>query len=548
MDHRDSHTWRFMIGAYSASDDAFQLFHQMVMESFLPMKVTVISILSSCVGEKYLLEGKRIHAFVEGSNLQYDMEVGNTIISMYSKCQCLSKALEFFYAMPLHNVVSFNTMMTSLVHHQMGQEALDLFYKVNLFAITPNDVTFISALSACGSILQLLDGKSIHVCVRSSEFVDETVLQNALLNMYGKCGSLEEAKTLFWRMPRREVATWNCMITSYMQHDQCEAALQLFHQMQAIGTFPNNVTFANILSVCVNTMSLSEGRRLHSRLTSASSCLDVVLGTALVNMYGKCGSFEDASIVFGNIMSRDVILWNAMIEIYVKYGQGSEAIKLFEEMVVMGSIPTKVTFINILDGFMDLSAGKHMHKIISERGLETDVMVATSLMNMYGNFGSLDDVFMVFDKMQEHDLVSWNAFLAVLSRHDKAQESLSSFQKMLSEGILPDKVSYITLCDACGSRALLREGIRIHALIVSSKLEMDIQLRNSVINMYGKCGNLNLSRRIFEDTIEQDEFTWNAIIASHAQAGEGLNAIHFFHQMQEKGLIPERFTYVNLKY
>eukprot|EP00250_Pteridium_aquilinum_P015561 c22646_g3_i1 orf=1066-4050(-) len=547
MHQRDSHSWRFVIRAYASSvHDSLQLFQQMMTEGLLPIKVTLISILAACTGMNSIAYGMRIHACVVGSEFVSDVDVGNTIINMYNRCQKLSLAVEFFDDMPSYNVVSFNTMMAALIQHEKGEEALELFRQMELQAVTPSGVTFISIVSACTAVARLAEGKEMHARVVCSEFAFDLVLVNSILNMYGKCGSLTDAERLFWEMPSREVATWNCMITSFIQHKRGDDALQLFQHMQFMGPGPNHVTFSNILSACASEEALAEVKRLHLWVVGAKSATDVVLGTALVNIYSKCGGLENARGVFANMSSWDAILWNAMIESHVKHGQNREAVELFEEMQAKGLIPTKVTFIVLLDAFTTLEEGKRIHAIISRHGFETDVVVATGLMSLYSKCCSLDDVYAVFDKMLQHDLVSWNALLAAIASHGSSKEALSRFQMMLFEGVIPDDISFICLCDACNSGAGSKEGLWIHTLIVASKVEKDVYVTNSIINMYGNCGNLECARRVFEESDERDEITWNAMISAYSQASQSIKALSMFRQMQTEGILRGRFTLINL--
>lgn len=547
MHQRDSHSWRFMIKAYSStSNDSLQLFQQMVMEGFVPIKGTFISILSACIGVANLTDGMRFHACIVGSMFVSDVDIGNTIIHMYNKCQNLNLAVEFFDDMLSHNVVSFNTMIGALVQHEKSEDALEVFRQMELQAVSPSGVTYISIVSACTTDARLAEGKEIHARVVCSEFAFDVVLGNTFLNMYGKCESVTHAEKLFWEMPTRVVATWNCMITLFIQHRRGEDALQLFQHMHIMGLLPNSVTFSNILSACSCEEALAEVKRLHLWVVGVKSEADVFLGTALVNIYSKCGGLDDARRVFMNMSSWDAILWNAMIEAYVKHGKNMEAVELFEEMQSKGLTPTKVTFIVLMDALTTLEEVKQIHAVISRYGFETDLVVATGLMNLYNKCGSLDDVHGVFDKMPQHDLISWNALLAAIAHNGSSNEASCRFQMMLFEGLIPNEISFICMCDACNNHGALKEALCIHALIVASKLEKDVYVTNSMINMYGKCGNFKHAMRVFEESDERDEITWNSAIAAYSQASESMEALSVFRQMQTEGLLQGRFTLGNL--
>ncbi|MCO5602370.1 hypothetical protein L7F22_056501 [Adiantum nelumboides] len=547
MDQKDPHSWRYIVKAYASNvKDSLQLFQQMMMEGFLPVTSTLMSILAACTGASSLVHGMRIHACIFGSEFLADVDVGNNIINMYNRCEDLRCAMDFFDSMLAYNVVTFNTLIAALVQHNKSEETSKIFRQMQLKAVSPNEVTFISIVSAVAALARLGNGVELHTLAICSDFASDVTLNNALLNMYGKCGSLSNAERLFWAMPSREVVTWSCMIMSYILHKRHEDALQLFQHMKAMGFLPNNATFTNVLSACACKAALPEVKRLHLWVVGAKSETDVVLGTALVNTYSKCGGLEEAVQVFRHMSSWDTVLWNAMIEAHVKACKSREAIELFEEMQLKGITPTNVTFIVLLDAFATLEEGKYIHAVISRYGFDTDPLVGTGLITLYNRCCSLCDVHEVFDNMPDHDLFSWNALLAGISRHGSVKEALCKFQMMMFEGVIPNCISFINLCDACHSIAASKEALWIHAQIAASNLEKDVYVVKSVIIMYGKVGNLEQAQRVFEGSTDHDEITFNAMITVYSLSSHTMKALSLYRQMQSEGILRGRFTLIDL--
>eukprot|EP00249_Psilotum_nudum_P000566 c12562_g1_i1 orf=2-520(-) len=171
-----------------------------------------------------------------------------------------------------------------------------------------------------------------------------------MIAAYAQNGHVEAASTVFYRMPERNVVSWTAMIAAFSQNGHAKDALELFGQMQLEGQKPNKITFISILDACASLTALSEGREIHSRIIDCRLESDVVLGTALVRMYGKCGSPDEARIVFYKMPQRDVFSWTTMIAAYAQIGNGKEVLRLFQQMQLDGVKPNEITFISILSG------------------------------------------------------------------------------------------------------------------------------------------------------------------------------------------------------
>jgi pentatricopeptide repeat protein len=150
--------------------------------------------------------------------------------------------------------------------------------------------------------------------------------------MYAKCGSIEDAKRVFNKLPSCDVASWNAMLLGHVKCGQGQKALELFQQMQQEGVSPDPVTFVGVLNACASVFALEEAKRVHEQIIQSRCESNVFVRSSLVDMYAKCGSMVDASRVFNNLPSQDVVSWNAMILGHVKFGQAQKALQLFQQM------------------------------------------------------------------------------------------------------------------------------------------------------------------------------------------------------------------------
>ncbi|XP_057821646.2 pentatricopeptide repeat-containing protein At3g12770 [Cryptomeria japonica] len=330
-------------------------------------------------------EGKRFHATIIKIGVKLGIYFANKLIIVYSKHSGIADARQLFDEMSDRNVISWTALIAAYAHQNNGQVALRHFEQMQREGVKPNHFTFSSVLSACR---EAQVGKQLHARAITHGFHSDVVVSNAVINAYvkcgemrdahkvlshshtnnvvswtsivagyGKCGNIEVARRVFDQMPYRNVVSWNAMIAAYAQQDDGTEALSLFHQMRQSCppmTFTFS-TFATLLSVSARLPSLQQGKLLHAHILKCSlfQHKDVVLESSLVDMYAKCGSIEDARLIFEAMPEKNVVSWTAMIDGYGKHGQAKEALRLFEQMRYQqtsnwGIEPNDVTFLSVL--------------------------------------------------------------------------------------------------------------------------------------------------------------------------------------------------------
>ncbi|KAJ7521878.1 hypothetical protein O6H91_19G072600 [Diphasiastrum complanatum] len=507
------------------------------------------TLLLDCCRLKALSEGKQLHALILKNGLLKERYLSNLLISMYAKCGSLEDATKIFQGMPRKGVVSWTALISAYAHQGLKAEAFRLFEQMQMEGYRPDKVTLVTVLGVCSSPSDLAKGRAIHARLIEGGFESDVVVGTALVNMYAKCQNLEEARKIFERMTERNVVSWTAMITAYSRHGYGDTAFQLFYEMQKEGINPNKVTFLNVLDACQCPTALAQGKLIHFQVVNSGFESDIFVTTALVRMYSRCGSLENSRNVFDKAAERDAGLYNAMIAAYTQHGQRKEAMQLFNQMQREGIRSTGITYVSILDGCAHQAAltdGKLIHAHIVESGLDSDVIVGTALVNMYGKCGSWKEAHRIFFNILKPDVIAWNAMLAAFVQNGRGKDALQLFQEMQRKGFQPSQVSFVTILDACASLAALTEGKRLHKQIMDVKLDLNRFLGTALMNMYAKCGSLVDARKVFDTITERDEITWNAMISAYAQNGEAMEAFSIFNQMQQKGLKPNEVTFVGL--
>jgi pentatricopeptide repeat protein len=329
-------------------EKAMQLFQQMQQEGTTPDKFTFIQAIKACARLGALQDGRIVHQQLIQSGCESDVFVGNSLIDMYAKCGSLEDACRVFNKMPSRNVVTWNAMIKGHVKCGQGQKALELFQQMQQEGVQPNYVTFVVVLNACASVIALEEGSRVHQQIIQSGLESDVFVGSSLVDMYAKCGSIEDACRVFHKMPSRNVVTWTAMVLGHVKCGHEQKALELFQQMQQEGVQPNHVTFVGVLNACASVIALEEGRRVHQQIIQSGLESDVFVGSSLVDMYAKCGSIEDACRVFNKMPSRNVVTWTAMLGGCAMHGHGREALRHFEQMCDEGVQPNDITFVCVL--------------------------------------------------------------------------------------------------------------------------------------------------------------------------------------------------------
>ncbi|XP_024535656.1 pentatricopeptide repeat-containing protein At2g03380, mitochondrial [Selaginella moellendorffii] len=559
-------SWTRMISlcaGFGKNSDALGFFRRMQLQGVAPDRVALIAALGACQDPSRLAAGVGIHSRITEAGLQGDIVISNALVNMYGKCGALESACEIFHGVPRHDAISWNGMIS--LYAQDGhsrEEALELFRCMHGEGLAPNKVTFLAILSAVSGARGLEEGRKIHTQVVESGYSGELSVGNALIDMYSKCGSLEDARKTFAGMDEKNVVSWTALIAAFVEHGGYDEALVLSKRMLQDGTTPNRVSFVTMLDACaaVNAFStsspeavagdLKETRAIHGLIVESGVELEFAVATALVYIYSKCRCLEAAREVFSRVEKPDLVLWTAMIAAYAGHGDYKEAFELFQQMQDQGLKPDKVVFLSILNGCatpLALAYGKLAHAQIIKHGYEGLVSIGNAIVHMYGKCGNVADARKMFDKMRERDTVSWTTMIAVYAEHGYDREALQIFKVMLLESVAPDKVTLINVLDACSNVSGLAQGRLVYKQFVESGAhELDLVLGNAVARMFGSCGSLREAREIFESLAARDVVSWNCLITAYAQHGSFEESLRLFRRMLEECVKPDEVTFVGV--
>ncbi len=313
-----------------------------------PDPVTFVGVVNACASIAALEDGKWVHEQIIQRGFESIMFVGNSLVDTYAKCASIEDALRVFNRMSTCNVVAWSAIILGHVKCGQGHKALELSSQMQQEGVEPKPVTFVGILNACASIEALNEGKDVHEQIIQSGWESNVSVGSSLVDMYAKCGSIDEAWRVFNSMPKRDVVAWNAMILGFAKCGQGQKALQLSCQMQYEGVLPVPLTFVGMLNACASVAALEEGRHIHGAIIQSGYESDVFVGSSLNDMYAKCGSVEDAWRVFNRMPRRNMVAWTAMLGAYAMHGHANEALAHFKWMCEQGVEIDDITFLSLL--------------------------------------------------------------------------------------------------------------------------------------------------------------------------------------------------------
>ncbi|KAI5061774.1 hypothetical protein GOP47_0024279 [Adiantum capillus-veneris] len=491
-------SWNTLISGYAQQghgQKALGCFQRMQSEGLSPTAITYACILKACGSTQDIVMGKKIHDEIASQGLlKNNVVLGNALLDMYVKCGVLVQAQDVLDELPVRNVVSWSALIAGYVQQGQGEEALGCFQRMRNEGISPNAITYACILKACGitqdadmgkkihddivsqgllkksivlvnalvdmyvqqgqgqealdcfqrmqsesispnafayacvlkacGITQDADmGKRIHDDIVSQGLLEkDIVLGNALVDMYAKCGVLQKAQKVLDELPVRNVVSWSALIAGYVEQGQGQEALGCFQQMRSEHIPPNEITYACILKACGITQDADVGRIIHNDILSQG------------------------------LLKNDVVLGTALVDMYVQQGQGREALGCFQRMRSEGISPDAVTYACILKACgitHNSDMGKKIHGDIASQGmLKKEGVLGNALVDMYAKCGLLQKAQSVLDELPVRNVVSWNALIAGYAEQGQDQEALGCFQRMRSDGVSPDEITYAFILKA----------------------------------------------------------------------------------------------------
>lgn len=412
----------------------------------------------------------------------------------------------------------------------------------------PDGFTLPCVLNACAGLRSLPAGQAVHARILKSGQELNLYVNSALVDMYAHCRRVDYAQQVFDEMGERDLVSWNSILSGFVKADECEEALCVFSRMRFEGIDPNRTTLSSVIPACGRLLELGVGQAIHGHVIKLGDEMvgDVSVNSALAFMYSKCGDMEYAERVFASMPERNVVSWNSIISGYVKNERRDEAWDWFRQMQMEGVDASEVTLTSMVMASDGLVQGRMLHAYVMKMGLMGEEIIVAALIDMYVKCGNLKDARMVFDEVPRNEMGCWNSMISGYVRNGFPRDALNLFCLLQESGLRPNSITLVGVLSACADLGIPQQGRSIHDYIISSGIKVNFMVGTALIDMYAKCGSVEMAREIFEGMEERDVVAWSVMISGHGLNGQAKEAINLFSRMVKDGFRPDNITFTSI--
>ncbi|PON65938.1 DYW domain containing protein [Trema orientale] len=380
----------------------------------------------------------------------------------------------------------------------------------------------ISLLQKCKHISQI---QSIHAKIIRNGQEQDPFLVFELLRLCSHLKSIDYANEIFQRVQTPNVYLYSALIDGLVSSGSYFDGFRLYCRMVDDSVVPDNYAVTSVLKACGFQLALKPGREIHGQIIKLGLCSNRSVKMKLIELYGKCGNFQDArrvfdempehdvvastvmiscyfgyrlvkeaSSVFDQLRTKDTVCWTAMIDGLVKNGEMNWALEVFREMQTKRVKPNEATIVCVLSACSQLGAlelGRWVHSYIDKYDFKLNHIVGGALINMYARCGDIDKAQTVFNEMKERDVSTYNSIITGLGMHGKSVEAIEMFHAMIKQGIRPNNITFVGVLNACSHRGLVELGFEIfHSMVRTYKIEPQVEHYGCMVDLLGRVGRL----------------------------------------------------------
>lgn len=512
-------------------------------------------LLQACGHEKDIEIGKRVHELISASTqFSNDFIINTRLITMYSLCGFPLDSRRVFDSLKTRNLFQWNALVSGFTKNELYPDVLSIF--VELLSDTelkPDNFTFPCVIKACGGIADVSFGSGVHGMAAKMGLIGDVFVSNALIAMYGKCAFVEEMVKLFEVMPERNLVSWNSIICGFSENGfSCESFDLLIKMMGCEeGFIPDVATVVTVLPVCAGEGNVDLGILVHGLAVKLGLTRELMVNNALVDMYAKCGFLSEAQILFDKNNNKNVVSWNTIIGAFSMAGDVCGTFDLLQKMQMKEEEmkPNEVTVLNVLTSCSEKSellSLKELHGYSLRHGFDNDELVANAFVVAYAKCGSEISAENVFHGMDSRTVSSWNALICGYAQNGDHLKALDYFLQMTHSDLEPDLFSIGSLILACTHLKSLHRGKEIHGFVIRNGLEGDSFTGISLLSLYMHCEKSSSARVLFDEMEDKSLVSWNTMIAGYSQNKLPIEAIVLFRRMFSIGVQPCEISIVSI--
>ncbi|KAJ0988446.1 hypothetical protein J5N97_006802 [Dioscorea zingiberensis] len=407
MEELDLISWNSIISSSvqnGLAEESVGFFLDMLRHGIVPDQFTMASILQACSGTSRVSSlHETLHSFALKTDLVMDDFVLTALIDVYSKKGNMKEAELLLSKMDWFDLVSFNALIAGYVTNNDNSKALDLFSSMQRNGEKANNFTLATVLKACSDLVALEQGRQIHAHAVKIGFDSDLCVSSGMLDMYIKCGNINDASSIFGEIHEPDDVAWTAMISGFVENGEEDRALGLFHQMRRSGPLADEFILASLAKACSCMAALEQGRQIHANAIKLDHALDTFVATSMMDMYAKCGNIEDSYQLFMRMSVKSLASWNVMVSAFAQHGNGKQALDLFKQMRIQGIRPDKITFIAVLSACshsgLFSEAYKYFNSMQTDYGIKLEIEHYSCLVDALGRAGLVTEAEKVIETM-----------------------------------------------------------------------------------------------------------------------------------------------------
>lgn len=357
LPERNLAVWNVLLRGFcelGCVEESLNYYSRMCFDGVEPNGVTFCYLLKVCSNHRRLNEGKKLQSCIlKMGFVESNIFVANALVDFYSACGCLVGAKKSFEAIPVENVISWNSLVSVNADNDLLCDALELFTVMQLWGQSPSVRSLVGLLNSCSRAEEIGLGKQIHCHALKLGFDEGSVhAQSALIDMYGKCSDIESSVAVFESLTKRTLECCNSLMTSLSHCGATQDVVELFGLMIDEGLMPDEVTFSTTLKALSVSASatFTSSQLLHCFALKSGVEGDAAVACSLMDAYSRCGHVELSLQIFETLSSPNAICFTSMINGYARNGMGKQGLAVLHAMVEKGLKPDEITFLCALTG------------------------------------------------------------------------------------------------------------------------------------------------------------------------------------------------------
>ncbi|PKI63492.1 pentatricopeptide repeat-containing protein At5g52850, chloroplastic [Punica granatum] len=508
------------------------------------LEETCSQVLSLC-NSKSIKDGICVHGPIIKLGLEQDLYLTNTLLSLYGKCCGPDQARRLFDEMLQRDIVSWTGLLSAYVRAGDHENALRVFDSMLSSGETPNEFTFSGVLRCCSKLGEFDLGSRVHACVIKCGFESNPILGSVLIELYSKLGSSEEGLKVFEYLANKDTVSWTTMISSLVESGKWLRALQLYSRMIEAGITPNEFTFVKLLGAS-SFFEFNYGMILHAQLVAWGINVNLILKTALVNMYTKNRKMEEALKALTSTPEHDVCLWTAIVSGLIQNSMVTEAVSAFHQMDISRIKANNFTYSSLLSAsssILSLELGQQIHSRVIKVGLEGDVSVGNSLTDMYIKCSNvIEDVLGAFRSINSPNVISWTSLIAGLIEHSFIAESFQAFVDMRAAGVDPNSFTLSTILKSCAAAKSRIQTSALHCYVIKIRAPYDISVGNALVDTYGALDLFDEAWNVTREMDHRDVITYTSLATRMNNAGHHETALSLIRLITAENIEMDEFS------